>query len=165
MGPGKHEIAELEAMAVRGVCGVVACGEDVGNLWEPTFVRRMKEIQAMAVVASRYYGVSFDKGGHLYLAGMVVSVPGKIPDGLVLREIPAGTYVRFEGSFDEWWCKDGPGWFHGTRSPGSGYDHHQPTTMRDFVIHGVAGRVTFYAPIQERRDIREDAALAAGEEI
>lgn len=150
MGPEKHEIVELEAMAVLGVCGVVTCGEDVGNLWEPTFVRRMKEIQALAVVPNRYYGVSFDEGGHLYLAGMVVSVPEKIPDGLVLREIPAGTCVRFEGSFDDWWCKEGPGWVYDTWFPGSGYDHHQPTAMRDFVIHGVPGRVTFYAPIEPR---------------
>jgi hypothetical protein len=58
--------------------------------------------------------------------------------------------VRFEGSFDDWWCKKGHGWVYATRFPRSGHDHHQPTAMRDFVIHGVAGRVTFYAPIQAR---------------
>ena len=91
MGPETHEIVELEAMAVLGVCGMVTCGR---SRWAPMCVSR---------------------------------VP-----------------------FGDWWCKKGHGWVYATRFPRSGHDHHQPTAMRDFVIHGVAGRVTFYAPIQAR---------------
>ena len=91
MVPQEHEIVDLEAMSVLGVMGPVNSGEDVGNLWEPEFTRRMKEIQGMAAVPNRYYGVSFDEGQPCYLAGMVVEPPLEPPEGLVLREIPAGT--------------------------------------------------------------------------
>lgn len=150
MVPEEHEIVELEAMAVLGVLGTVTCGEDICDLWEPAFVRRMKEIQRMAVVPGRYYGVSFDEEGHQYLAGMVVDPPSEVPDGLVLREIPAGTYVRFEGPFHDWWTKEGPGWVYETWLPASRYERNCTTSMRDFVIHGVKDRVTFCVPVKEK---------------
>ena len=150
MAPKEHEIVELEAMAVLGVLGLVNCGDDIGNLWEPEFTSRIREIQGMAVIANRYYGVSFDEGGHYYLAGMVVEPPSEIPDGLVLREIPAGKYVRFEGSFHEWWMKEGPDWVYDTWLPGSRYERDDATSVRGFVVHGVKDWVTFYAPVRER---------------
>jgi len=150
MGPEKHEIVELEAMSVLGVLGPVSCGDDIGDLWEPAFTKRMKEIRAMAVIPNRYYGVSFDEGGHHYLAGMVVDPPSEIPDGLTLWEIPAGTYARFEGPFHEWWTEDGPGWVYDTWMPGSEYEPNRTTSMTDFVVHGVKDRVTFYVPVREK---------------
>ena len=137
-------------MAVLGVFGPVNSGDDVGNLWEPTFVGRMTEIQAIATMPNRYYGVSFGERQHHYLAGMVVEPPAQIPDGLVLREIPAGTYVQFEGSFDEWWVKDGPDWVYDKWMPASRYELNRTSAMMHFVIHGVKDRVTFCVPVRER---------------
>jgi predicted transcriptional regulator YdeE len=144
------KIVELEAMPVLGVMGPVDSGDAVGDLWEPEFTRRMKEIQRMAVIPDRYYGVSFDEDGHTYLAGMVVEPPPEIPGGLVLREIPAGTYARFEGPFHEWWMQEGPGWVHETWLPESPFELNRTTSMRDFVVHGVENWVTFYVPVREK---------------
>ena len=149
MTPQDGEIVELETMAVLGVVGPVTCGDDIGDLWEPAFVRRMKEIQRMAVILDRYYGVSFDEG-RSYLAGMVVEPPSEIPDGLVLREIPAGAYVRFEGSFHEWWMEEGPGWVYDVWLPASAYEPNRTTSIKDFVIHGVKDWVVFCVPVRPR---------------
>ncbi len=72
MVPKEHEIVELETMAVLGVLGAVDSGDDIGDLWEPGFTNHQKEIQKIAVIRGKYYGVSFDEGQHHYLAGMVV---------------------------------------------------------------------------------------------
>jgi hypothetical protein len=53
MTPKEHEIVELEAMSVLGVIGTVNSGDDVGELWEPKFSNRMKEIQKLAVIKRR----------------------------------------------------------------------------------------------------------------
>ena len=150
MVPKGHEIVELEAMAVLGVLGPVNSGDDIGDLWEPGFINHQKEIQKIAVIKGKYYGVSFDEGQHLYLAGMVVEPPSEVPEGLVLREIPAGKYAKFEGAFHEWWMKEGPGWVHDTWLPESQYELNQTTSMRDFVIHGVKNWVEFYIPVREK---------------
>ena len=150
MVPKEHEIVELEAMSVLGVLGVVESGDDIGDLWEPGFTNHQKEIQKVAVIKGKYYGVSFDEGQRYYLAGMVVEPPSEIPEGLVLREIPAGRYVRFEGSFDEWWMKEGPDWVYDTWLPESRYERNYTTSMKHFVIHGVKDWVEFYVPIKEK---------------
>lgn len=147
MEPEKHEIVELDATAVLGVTGLITCGGDVGDLWEPTLTRRMKEITKLATVRNRYYGVSYFEGGdHRYLAGMVVDPPSTIPAGLVLREIPAGTYVRFEGAV-EWFMNDGPDWVHSTWLPASPYERDRDASIHDFLIHGVRDWVTFCVPV------------------
>ena len=150
MEPKEYEIVELERMSVLGVLGNVSGGDDVGNLWEPGFTNHQKEIQKLAVIKGKYYGVSFDEGGHYYLAGMVIKATSEIPTGLVLREIPAGKYARFEGPFDNWWMKEGPDWVYDKWLPESQYEHNPITSMKDFVIHGVKNWVEFYVPVREK---------------
>ena len=60
MEPDKHEIVQLENMAVLGVFGMVTCGGDVSELWEPAFTRRMKEITKLATIRNRCFGVTYD---------------------------------------------------------------------------------------------------------
>jgi len=147
MAPKEHEIVELEAMSVLGVFGSINCVDD---LWEPGFISRQKEIQKIAVIKGKYYGISFDDGQRYYLAGMVVKPPSEISEGLVLRKIPAGKYAKLEGPFHEWWIKEGPGWVYDTWLPESQYELNQTTSMRDFVIHGVKNWVEFYVPVREK---------------
>jgi predicted transcriptional regulator YdeE len=48
------------------------------------------------------YGVYFGEHDREldYLAGMAVGKVESVPEGLVLREVPAGTYAKFKGTVE-----------------------------------------------------------------
>lgn len=69
------------------------------SIWNE-FERNHERIKHHSV-DSRYYGVSFgiaEDGRFDYLAGMAVVPVDEVPEGLQVREVPAGTYAVFSCS-------------------------------------------------------------------
>ena len=66
------------------------------SIWKE-FERRWREVEPHSV-DNAFYGLSFsgyDEGAFEYIAGMAVKDVPAVPNGLVIREVPAARYVVF----------------------------------------------------------------------
>jgi len=71
--------------------------EDFQDIWMNRFMARLGGIQPLSTDGA-YYGVEFrlpDLGAMDYLAGMAVGDVPAVPDGLVLRDLPAARDAVF----------------------------------------------------------------------
>ena len=71
-------------------------GEQFASIWNG-FETHRERIERHST-DQKYYGVSLptaDEGRFDYVAGMAISPVQAIPDGLVVREVPAATYAVF----------------------------------------------------------------------
>jgi AraC family transcriptional regulator len=94
------EIIRREPFLVMGILTRITPGTESGEkfaaIWKD-FETRRERTQAHST-DQRYYGVSFptaDAGRFDYLAGMAITPVQTIPEGLVVREVPAATYAVF----------------------------------------------------------------------
>jgi predicted transcriptional regulator YdeE len=92
-------IVDRETITVLGVqARLTHMEEGVPEMWEKHFMAYHDRIMALST-DKVYYGCAFstDRPEHYdYLAGMAVPPSTAVPEGLTLREIPGGPYVRVE---------------------------------------------------------------------
>jgi AraC family transcriptional regulator len=145
-------IVDREAFTVMGVIERFAsAAESFGELWE-RFMEYHDQIQLLSTDQG-YYGVYFgtDHARPLdYLAGMAVGDVEDIPEGAVVREVPAARYAVFECPlfpggetyayiFHEW-LPESP--YEQADQPG--FDYYAPDTTAE-------GSSTFlHVPVRER---------------
>jgi len=129
-----------DAFTLMGVMERFAHGnEDFEGIWK-RFMRYHDQIQPLST-DKVYYGVYFviDEGKELdCLAGMAVADVDSIPDGLVVREVPAARYAVFECTVEtisdtyDWifgqWLKTAPYARPGENSPKADFERYPPAT-------------------------------------
>lgn len=88
------------------VLGIQSCidprNADYRSIWENQFEPHHDFIRKLAKEEG-YYGIYFysELSGKVdFLAGMAVGDVGEVPEGLVLREVPAAQYAVFECQMD-----------------------------------------------------------------
>jgi len=114
------------------VMGLMECfthnAEDFEGIWK-RFMAYQDQIQPLSTDKA-YYGVGFgteESSKIEYLAGMAVGDVDSLPQGLVLRDVPAARYAVFQCTvktihqtydyiFDEWF-------------PSSPYEHDEPKPL------------------------------------
>ncbi len=149
------QIIDQDEFTVLGVMiYAVPPSEPFGPLWQ-RFMSHINHIQSLSTDSS-FYGVYFDGGeeGKIdYLAGMRVENVAHVPEGLVMRQVPAARYAAFECSAPQN-IGSTYGYIFGTWLPASsfepavshrhGFDRFFPdTTERDSAIR-------IYMPIKEK---------------
>jgi predicted transcriptional regulator YdeE len=103
--------------------------EGVPEMWEVHFMAHHDRIAALST-DKVYYGCAFSTDRpekYDYLAGMAVPPSTAVPEGLTLREVPGGLYVKVEctiGTQDDAFALVEEGWI-----PASAYekDESRPT--------------------------------------
>lgn len=92
------EIVDRPAGWVLGIGARIVPGQaDYKGLWEGQFMPRHEEIKRLAVDRA-YYGVYYpcdEPGKADFIAGMATAESTAVPEGLVMRPLPGGTYARF----------------------------------------------------------------------
>ena len=93
------EIVTRDGFAVMGV---VVRGNptsmDYADIWGNQFMKYHDQVKALSTDEA-YYGVYFETGEENVVdlvAGMAVGEVQDVPDGLVVREVPAATYAVFQ---------------------------------------------------------------------
>lgn len=94
------KITQRDEFLVMGTLTRIAPGTESGEqfaaIWNG-FEERREQIESHST-DKKYYGVSFatsEAGRFDYVAGMAVTPVENIPDGLVVRQVPAATYAVF----------------------------------------------------------------------
>ena len=127
-------------------------GEAGDSVWNK-FVKLQKQI-ALFSIDDGSYGVYFGEHDKEldYLAGMAVGKVENIHKGLVLREVPAGTYAKFKGTVEtigETWGYVWKQWFpnslyvHDVKRPS--FDYFPPNTV------SADSPVFMHVPVKEKR--------------
>ncbi len=91
-------IVERESFKVMGVVArVIPASADFHDIWMNQFMARHDEVKPHSTDGA-YYGVCFCQGEEAidYIAGMAVGDVATVPEGLVVREVPAATDAVFE---------------------------------------------------------------------
>lgn len=93
------EFQDRAAFRVMGILArVTPENEDFHDIWMNRFMARHDEIHPLSTDGA-YYGVEFasdEQGAMDYLAGMAVGEVGSVPEGLVVRDVPAARDAVFE---------------------------------------------------------------------
>lgn len=93
---------QFEYKPARMLAGVLVHGRpkeiDYSDVWMNRYMKFDEFLKPFSIDKA-YYGVSFPGGNNGavdYIAGMVVENLDSVPDGLVLREIPAARFAIFQ---------------------------------------------------------------------
>ena len=93
------KLVNRETITVLGVqARLTHMEEDVPEIWEKRFMAYHDRIAVLST-DKVYYGCAFSTDrpkNYDYLAGMAVPPSTTVPEGLTLREVPGGLYVRVE---------------------------------------------------------------------
>jgi len=146
-------IIQVKAFKVLGVIEHFKnAGEAGDSVWNK-FVKLQKQI-ALFSIDDGSYGVYFGEHDKEldYLAGMAVGKVENIHEGLVLREVSAGTYAKFKGTVetigDTWgqiwkqWLPASPYVFDAKKPS---YDYFSPNTVL------ANSPVFMHVPIKEKK--------------
>jgi predicted transcriptional regulator YdeE len=149
-------IIQVDALKVLGVIEHFKNASEVGDSVWNKFVKHQKTIAPLSIDKGSY-GVYFGEHDKEldYLAGMAVGKVERVTEGLVLREVPAGTYAKFKGTIktigDTWgyiwrqWFQASP-YFHDVNRPS--FDYFPPNTVSADSI------VFMYVPVKEKGRIQ-----------
>lgn len=145
-------IVTKQAFTVMGVqerCNPDTAGFE--DIWMKRFMSFHDKVSPLSTDKA-YYGVWFatdEKGMMDYVAGMAVGEVESVPEGLVVRDVPAGGYAVFEGTlktigetydyaFGEWLPTSG---YHLDKKLPA-FEHYPPDTK------GQDDPVSIYVPVQ-----------------
>ena len=123
---------------------------DYGALWQKGFDPHQRVVKDLALEPG-YYGVYYaseEEGKADLVAGMLVGEVANVPEGLTLRDLPGGTYARFDCTM----ATIGPTWggIYGQWLPTSGYaeDSSRPgIECYPPDMQGPESPVTIYVPV------------------
>lgn len=98
------EIVDRPAGWVLGIGERIIPGQaDYKGLWEGRFMPRHEEIKRLATDPA-YYGVYYpceEAGKADFIAGMATGEGTAVPEGLVLRPLPGGSYAQFRAAMKD----------------------------------------------------------------
>ncbi len=97
------EIVERSAFSVIGIqVRIAPCTADYPRIWEQQYMPHDAVVTALAAEEGHcavYF--STDEPGKVdMVAGVIAGAVDSVPEGLVLREVPAAQYARFECGMD-----------------------------------------------------------------
>jgi len=134
--------------------------EDYSTIWTKHFMAYHDQISPLSTDRA-YYGVSFgtdEEDAMDYLAGMAVGRVTSVPQGLVVREVPAGRYAVFEWTvktisemYDHVFGNWLPASQYGYGDPLPSFEYYPPDTET------VDSPVFLYVPVR-RKGERNEAA-------
>jgi predicted transcriptional regulator YdeE len=149
------EIVNRSDARVLGIAARINPSEaDYDDLWHRRFDPREPEVNPLAIdpgyVGVYYYGTG-EPGMMDFVAGMIVGDVAEVPEGLVLRALPGGTYAAFSctlRTLSETWRAIYAEWL-----PASGYAEDESRPGIEYFPPGTAGSdepATIYVPIVAR---------------
>lgn len=155
----RAEIVQRESISVTGLMARFSDEEErVGELWG-SLMKHNNQLESLRT-DDTHYGVAFltnEEGRWDYIAGVAVAEGIVIPNGLVVRQIPAGDYVVVESTLEA--MDEAFDYIYQTWLLASSYERDPAKPVLDCYLPGTTSEgspVLLYVPLKDKEDCDEN---------